>query len=362
MGTTIAASLNEEACWDAVRARDARLDGAFVYGVRSTGIYCRPSCPSRRPVRRASVLFFPAIDAAEQAGFRACRRCRPGQNDRPQAASKIRLACDFIRRHSDEAVTLAALGRHVGMSPYHLQRTFSRLLGLSPRQFGEACRLAHLRAALKEGKPVTTAIYDVGYGSSSRVYERANSALGMTPATYRNGGRGMRIAFTIVDSPFGRLLIAATELGISSVKLGARDAALEADLRKEYPAASIECDAHAPVRWARALVDHLQSGSPHLDLPLDVQATAFQWRVWRHLRTIPYGRTESYGEVARRIGRPSAARAVARACASNPVALVIPCHRVVEGSGGPGGYRWGIGRKQAILAREREQGGRRAKH
>ncbi len=347
--------LNDDVCWEAVLARDATLDGTFVYGVRSTGVYCRPTCASRRP-RRETAVFFPGGDAAERAGFRACRRCRPSSPAARPMASKILRACEFIREHADTRVTLTRLSRHVGSGPHHLQRIFSRMLGISPKQYADACRLGRLKAALKGGQPVTTAIYDAGYGSSSRLYERSDRTLGMTPATYRRGGAGMHIRYAVLDSPFGRLLVAATERGVASVKLGDSDRGLEADLRAEYPAAQIEQDDRQVSAPALAILEHLRGIRPQLDLPIDVQATAFQWRVWSRLLAIPYGSTKSYSEVARGIGSPGGARAVARACATNPVAVVIPCHRVVQADGGLGGYRWGVARKRALLEQERNRG------
>lgn len=343
-------ALDEESCWEATLRRDTGLDGAFVYAVRSTGIYCRPSCPARRP-RRDQVLFFPAPDAAERAGFRACRRCRPRQAA-PQA-DLVHRACRYIDEHLDGPLTLEALGAALEVSPYHLQRTFKRVMRITPRQYAEVRRVEHVKTHLRDGGDVTTALYDAGYGSSSRFYERAGAHLGMTPSAYRRGARGLRITYTIVDCALGRLLVGTTERGVCAVSLGDRDADLEAFLNREYPAAEIsrEDDDHAA--WVDAIVRHLDGREPQLDLPVDVQATAFQWRVWETLRAIPYGSTRSYGEIARAIGEPAAARAVAKACATNPVAVVIPCHRAVRGDGGTGGYRWGVARKRALLERER---------
>lgn len=347
--------------WQAVLARDARCDGRFVFGVRSTGVYCRPSCPARRP-RRENVVFFPLPEAAEHAGFRSCRRCRPRDAALDPRVGWVRRLCRHIEASPEGPLTLRALAGEAGMSPHHLQRTFKRVMGITPRQYADACRLATLKARLKKGKAVTEAIYEAGYGSSSRLYERAPAQLGMTPATYRRGGRGMRIAYATVDSPLGRLLVAATERGISAVCLGDSDATLEAALRQEYPAAEVSRDESRLGQWVEAILRYLEGREPHLDLPVDVQATAFQWRVWQELRAIPPGRTRSYGEIARRLGQPTAARAVARACATNPVALVIPCHRVVGESGALTGYRWGVERKRKLLeaeGREAQGAGRR---
>jgi AraC family transcriptional regulator of adaptative response/methylated-DNA-[protein]-cysteine methyltransferase len=239
------------------------------------------------------------------------------------------------------------------MSRYHLQRVFKRIVGVSPREYREALRVGQFKARVKKGESVTSAMYEAGYGSSSRLYETSNQRLGMTPAAYRRGGRGATISYTIADCPLGRLLVAGTEKGVCAVRLGDSDQELEAALRSEYPAAQIRRDDKSLGEWVGALVKHLRGKHPRLDLPLDVQATAFQWSVWQKLKEIPYGSTRSYSEVARAIGRPTAVRAVARACATNPVALVIPCHRVVREDESLGGYRWGIERKQALLDREK---------
>ncbi len=343
--------MSDEIYWKAVAARDARFNGVFVYAVRSTGIYCQPSCPARRP-RREQVVFFPRAEAAEQAGFRACRRCVPheGRAGLPEWIGRV---CRYIEEHSEERMTLEALSAEAGLSPHHLQRSFRRHLGITPRQYAEARRLRSLKESLRNGHSVTRALYDAGYGSSSRLYERSNKRLGMTPATYRRGGENMNISYTIQDCSLGRLLVAATDRGICALSMGDSDAKLEAFLHSEYPNAAIHRDRNGLNRWVDAIVKHVAGRQPQLDLPVDVQATAFQWKVWEALRAIPYGRTQSYSEVARTLGRPTATRAVARACATNPVAVVIPCHRVVREDGGLGGYRWGLERKQALLERER---------
>ena len=249
-------------------------------------------------------------------------------------------------------MTLDELGEAVGLSPHHLQRVFKRMTGISPRAYADARRLGTLKDGLRTGDDVTTALYDAGYGSSSRLYERAPSQLGMTPATYRYGGAGMVIGYTIVDSPLGRLLVGATAAGVSAVYLDDDDEVLERTLRGEYPLARITRDDADLNGWVAAIVAHLAGQFPHLDLPIDVQATAFKRRVWEELRAIPAGAIRSYGEIARGIGQPKAVRAVANACATNPVAIVVPCHRVVRADGTPGGYRWGAERKAALLARE----------
>lgn len=347
--------MQEDQYWQAVLTRDEELDGVFVYAVRSTGVYCRPSCPSRRPGRE-QVAFFARPEAAEEAGFRACKRCRPRElSSREEQVALVQQLCAYIEEHLERQLTLAELGEQAHLSPYHLQRVFKGVMGITPRQYAGACRMGQFKARLKEGETVTTALFDAGYSSSSRLYERVPDQLGMTPVTYRKGGAGMHIRYTIVKSPLGRLLVAATEKGICSVCLGDEDESLETALRSEYNAATIQRDDAELSEEVGALLRHLRGQQPDLDLPLDVQATAFQWRVWQELRAIPYGSTRSYSEIAQAIGQPQARRAVARACATNPAALVIPCHRVVRGDGAPGGYRWGIERKRRLLAQEQEQ-------
>jgi AraC family transcriptional regulator of adaptative response/methylated-DNA-[protein]-cysteine methyltransferase len=268
---------------------------------------------------------------------------------------QIQRACEIIRANPEERHTLGALAGRVGLSRFHFQRAFTQVVGISPRAFAEACRLGQVKTALKNGERVTPAIYDAGYGSSSRLYERAGAALGMTPATYRKGAPGVEIDFTIADSPLGRLLLAATTRGVCRVMIGDSDGALEKDLREEYPHAAIRRNDRLLSAQVRTLLEHLRGTSPHVELPLDVRATAFQWRVWRHLQAIPYGETRTYSEVATAIGKPTATRAVARACATNPVALLIPCHRVIGTDGSLRGYRWGVERKEKLLAAERRQ-------
>jgi AraC family transcriptional regulator of adaptative response/methylated-DNA-[protein]-cysteine methyltransferase len=347
--------MHDATYWQAVQDRDPQADGTFVYAVRSTGIYCRPSCASRRP-NREQVAFFPLPEAAEQAGFRACKRCTPQEAGTPDPqVALVRRACRYIEAAADGPLTLAALGDHLGLSPAHAQRVFKRLMGISPRQYQAATRLDRLKARLRAGDAVTGALYEAGYGSSSRLYEQAPAHLGMTPATYGRGGAGMAIRYTVVDCPLGRLLVAATARGICAVYLGDADAALIAALGKEYPAATVRAeDAPGLGTWVAAIVRHLRGDQPALDLPLDVQATAFQWRVWEALRAIPYGSTRAYSAIAASLGDPQATRAVARACATNPVSIVIPCHRAVGKDGTLTGYRWGLSRKQALLAAEQD--------
>jgi AraC family transcriptional regulator of adaptative response/methylated-DNA-[protein]-cysteine methyltransferase len=357
------ATMSEQQCWQAVATRSRAADGAFVYAVTTTGVYCRPSCASRRPLRE-NVQFFPLPEAAERAGYRACLRCRPREQPASDAArEQVRRACRLIDRALDEgeggAPSLAELGAAIGVSAHQVQRLFKRQLGISPREYGDARRLGRVKERLREGEGIAGALYDAGYGSSSRLYERSDAQLGMTPATYRKHGKGAVIDFAIADSPLGRLLVGATERGICAVSLGSSDKALEDWLREEYSAATIQRDEARLGAWVAAILAHLDGKEPDLDLPLDLQATGFQWRVWRELQRIPYGTTASYGAIARRIGQPAAVRAVANACAGNPAALVIPCHRVTRGDGAPGGYRWGAERKEKLLAAEKKTAERR---
>lgn len=355
--------LPARAMWNAVQKRDREADGRFVYAVRSTGIYCRPSCASRKP-ERGQVLFFRSPGIAEERGFRPCLRCRPRmESHRDPRAEEVERVCREIDvRVANEGesdgharLTLASLSAGSNMNAFQLERAFRSLMGISPKQYADAQRMLRLKTSLRKGDNVTTALYDAGYGSSSRLYERAPSQMGMTPAEYGRGGLGMKIHYTIIDSPLGRLLVAATERGISALYLGESDGSLENSLRKEYPRAEISADGDKSGTlkiWLEKILAHLRGKQPDLDLPTDVQATAFQRRVWQELRRIPFGSTRTYTQVARSIGKPAAVRAVARACATNPVSVVVPCHRVVREDGELAGYRWGISRKQALLERE----------
>lgn len=347
-------SIEEEVCWQAIVDRDARFNSIVFYGVNSTGIYCKPSCPARRP-RRDRVIFFKSYEAAEAKGFRACLRCRPREASiRDSRIEMVFRVCRIVEAEPANNRTLADLAKELGLSPYHLQRTFKDITGITPRQYAAALRLRQFKARIQEGADVTGALYDSGYGSSSRLYEKATERLGMTPANYRRGGKGMNINYTIVDCHLGRMLVAATERGVCSVQFGDQDDELSAALKTEYRAASIVRDEAGLDGHVSAILDHLGGSRPSLDLPLDLQASAFQLLVWEELRRIPYGATRSYGEVAASLGQPSATRAVARACATNPVALVTPCHRVVRSDGSLSGYRWGVERKQSLLTKERE--------
>ncbi|MHB8626062.1 MAG: bifunctional DNA-binding transcriptional regulator/O6-methylguanine-DNA methyltransferase Ada [Aggregatilineales bacterium] len=342
--------MNDDQRWQAVLSRDRSADGKFVTAVSSTGIYCRPSCPARHP-HREHVVFFNDAEAAENAGFRACRRCEP---DAPTDAQTtlVQDVCHYLETHTGESITLAKLGKQFHVSPAHLGRVFKQIVGVTPRAYVETRRTARLKTELRSGDSVTAAQYEAGYGSSRALYEGA--PLGMTPGIYRKGGAGMTVYYTVVqcERPFGHVLVAATERGVCAVSLGDSAESLEKALHNELPAATFQRDDSRLGEAVQAVLRYLSGQQHSLALPLDVQATAFQRRVWEALRAIPYGETRAYGEVATAIGNPRAARAVAQACATNPAALVIPCHRVVESGGGLGGYRWGIERKRALLAQE----------
>ena len=332
-------------------ARDARQDGRFVFAVRTTGIYCRPSCPSRRP-RRDSVEFFADPQQAERAGYRACLRCKPTElSAQARAIMRARQLLD----EAEGVLTLAELSKGVGVSPFHLQRLFKRATGLSPREYQSARRMQQVKHGLRKGDDVTTALYDAGFGSPSRLYEKTSEQLGMTPGTYRRGGAGMTIQYGIVPSPLGRLLVAATSRGLCAVRFGESANDMERELRAEFSAAALHRDDSALQPYLQSLLASLRGENRTVDLPLDVRATAFQKKVWDVLRRIPRGETRSYSEVAHAIGDDKAVRAVARACASNPVAIVVPCHRVVRSDGELAGYRWGVERKQKLLEREQQR-------
>jgi len=350
---TLSATNGDEKFWQAVQTRDSGYDGLFYYGVRTTGVYCRPSCASRRP-KRENVFFFALPEAARQAGFRACLRCHPDKAViRDPQAELTQSLCRLIDQHLEEPVNFAALSAQLKLSQFHLQRLFKKLMGITPRQYAEARRADLFKTRVKAGQSVTEAMYEAGYGSSSRLYEKAASQLGMTPATYRKGGKGMKIKYTIAECPLGLLLVAVTDRGICSVALGEKGEELTGGLLAEFPQAETARDETSLRAHVDALLAHLAGQEPHPDLPLDVQGTAFQKRVWEELRRIPYGQTASYSEIARRIGQPSATRAVARACATNPAALVTPCHRVVRENGEISGYRWGVERKRRLLEKEK---------
>jgi AraC family transcriptional regulator of adaptative response/methylated-DNA-[protein]-cysteine methyltransferase len=336
--------------WQATLARDTRADGAFFFAVKSTQVYCRPSCPARRPLRK-NTLFFSTRREAEQQGFRPCRRCKP--NEIPAAVRIVQRAAQVLGSDFDEAVNIAALARKVGVKTEALRRAFRQQAGLTPKELAAALRVRKFKKLLREGNSITDALYATGYGSSSRVYERSDAHLGMTPATYQKGGKGMKMRYTTTKSSLGEVLVAATERGVSAVYLGDAAGKLVNELREEYPSAEITAANGAFAQWVEEIVARTEGSAPRRELPLDLQATAFQRRVWQELQRIPRGTTRTYSQIARAVGKPRAVRAVARACATNPVSIVVPCHRVVRADGNLAGYRWGLSRKEKLLERER---------
>jgi len=347
-------------CWEALRQRDRGFNGRFYFSVKTTGVYCLPSCGARTP-RRENVAFHASCAAAEAAGFRPCKRCRPREWIIDKGLSRaVATACRLLDAvDSDETPSLEAVARKVGVTASTLTRRFQRELGVSPRDWLAARKTGRFKAALKSGDSVTEALYGAGYGSSSRVYENSDKVLGMTPATYRKGGAGARIAYAIAGSDHGRVLVGATHRGIAAVYLGDSDTKLADDLHRDFPAAEIVPDDGALGPRVQAVLARLDGRKPSaidaVDLPLDIVGTAFQWRVWKALTEIPAGQTLTYGAIAERLGEPGAARAVGRACATNPVAVVVPCHRAVGSSGALTGYRWGVDRKRKILAEEKRR-------
>jgi AraC family transcriptional regulator, regulatory protein of adaptative response / methylated-DNA-[protein]-cysteine methyltransferase len=337
-----------ERYWQAMLHRDTRADGSFFFAVRSTQIYCRPSCPARRPLRR-NILFFRTPQDAERQGFRACRRCHPKRQD--SAILLVQRVAALLAASEEEAPRLGSLAAQVNSSSAQLRRAFRRVTGLSPKEFEQASRLARFKKMLREDRSVTDALYACGYGSSSRLYEKTNAHLGMTPASYRKGGEGMVINYTVAETSLGKVLVAATQRGVSAVYFGESERTLAEELRKEYPKAQINAVEGNP-GWLKEIVRRVEGNAPSVELPLDVQATAFQRRVWQELQKIPRGKTRTYAQVAKSLGRPRSVRAVARACATNPVSIVVPCHRVVRSDGALAGYRWGLSRKEKLLEME----------
>lgn len=352
-------ALDAATCWKAVLEKDKSQDGRFYFAVKTTGIYCRPSCPARTPLRQ-NVHFYSTRAEAENAGFRPCLRCRPAAVTSADSNKlRIRRLCDYIRLNcqSGESLALDELSRQAGLSPFHLQRTFKQTIGVTPKQFVEACRIEALKSELRAQDSVTSAIYHAGFGSSSRVYERIDTRLGMTPRQYRAGGQGVSISYVSVASPLGVLMIGATDRGLCFVQFGESHIQLLKLLAQEYPAATLE-ERKSPYpehldAWIKSLLRYLRQEQIRLDIPINVRATAFQLKVWKYLQSIPYGEVQSYAEVAAAIGHPGATRAVARACAANRVAIAIPCHRVIRGNGELGGYRWGVERKRVLIDAER---------
>ncbi len=348
--------LDKDTMMRAMMEGDASYDGAFYTGVRTTGIYCRPSCPSRKP-RPENVVFFPLPEVAELAGFRACKRCMPEDVEAadPQV-ELVRDACRRIAEWDEGAPSLSELAAALHISPHHLQRQFTRYVGVSPRRYADACRSDAFREGLRKGLGVTDALYSAGYGSGGRFYGGASSVLGMTPMAYQRHGAGMEITYALADYSLGVVLVAATSRGVCSIKLGDDRASLQEDLKKEFNEAALIAGDEAGLKGhLESVLAHISGKRPDIRLPLDVQATAFQRQVWECLQGIPVGETRTYGEVAVAIGRPDATRAVASACARNPVPLAVPCHRVVRKDGGMGGYRWGLERKKRLLSAEKSR-------
>ena len=353
--------LDTQNLWEAVLTRDACFDGHFVYAVRSTGVYCRPSCPSRRP-RQSQAVFFSKAEEARSAGYRACKRCRP---DRPSGdAELVRRACEYIDGHIQYQGALPSLSEVAEASDvdvHVLRRAFKQETGLTPMQYARGQRLKRFKLMLRDGENVTDSLYGAGYGSSSRAYEGAVEQLGMTPASYGKGGSGAVIRYVVTGSALGEVLVAGTVSGVCAVKLGGDAEVLIAELSDEFPAADIrpiestdrECDSLRG--WANAILEYLDGDRLDTGLPVDVRATIFQWRVWRKLQTIPAGETRTYQQLAEELGQPTASRAVGQACAANPVALIVPCHRALRKDGSLGGYRWGLSRKEALVEMERPE-------
>lgn len=341
-----------EARWAAVQGRAAAADGVFFYGVTSTGIFCRPTCPSRRP-RKANAVFFDTAAEAVAAGYRACLRCRPEVPVDARLAA-VAAACRILD-DAEEEPPLAVLAAAAGLSPWHFQKVFRAVTGLSPKVYGRAVRARRLRDALAAGRPVTAAIYDAGFAAPSRAYAQAAEDLGMTPATYGRGGAGQVIRHAVVPCSLGWLMVAGTARGLCAIEFADTPDDARAALAARFPLAAIETADDAFADWLGAVVSCIEhpAGAGALDLPLDVRATAFQARVWQALRAIPPGTTVTYAELAARIGHPGAARAVGAACGANRLALAVPCHRVLRGDGALAGFAWGEGRKKALLERER---------
>jgi AraC family transcriptional regulator, regulatory protein of adaptative response / methylated-DNA-[protein]-cysteine methyltransferase len=336
--------------WRATLQRDRRADGSFFIAVRSTHVYCRPSCPARHPFRH-NVTFYRTREEAERQGYRPCLRCRP--NEVAASSALVANAAKYLAQSAEETLRLSQVAKDLNTNTATLRRAFRQVTGLTPRELAEALRVKRFKSLLRSGKNITDALYETGYGSSSRVYERSNAQLGMTPATYQKGGTGMKLEYTIAKSPLGKVLVAATERGVSAVYLGDAQNQLVEELHQEYPRAEITPASGSTQRWVREIVQRIEGQPAQEELPLDLQATAFQRRVWQELQKIPRGATRTYSQVARALGNPKAVRAVARACATNPVSVVVPCHRVVREDGKLSGYRWGLNRKEQLLASER---------
>lgn len=337
--------------WEAFAARDPQADGHFFIGVKTTGIFCRVVCPARLP-RRENVVFFDTWQEAEAAGLRACKRCAPRDDSAETHRQAVVAACQVLDE-AERAPSLADLAGQADLSPFHFQRVFKRIVGLSPKQYYLARRTERLREALPGAGSVTGAIYDAGYASSGRFYAQSQHSLGMKPSAYRKGGAGMEISYAIRSSALGLMLAAATRDGLCLICFGERAADLEQELHRRFPRARIAADGGDFKTWLEKVLRYVENPAGRLDLPLDIRGTVFQRKVWAALREIPSGATRTYSQVAEAIGSPRAVRAVANACADNNLAVAVPCHRVVRTDGGLGGYRWGLKRKQALLEKEK---------
>lgn len=346
---------SDEARWQAVRERDRAADGVFFYGVKTTGVFCRPSCAARL-AKRENVSFHSTAADARRAGLRPCKRCRPEQQDAERVEARaVSMAAKLIEdavAREEPVPSLEALATKAGYSPFHFHRMFRQSLGLTPKAFAKAARNRKLAGDLEKGASVTAAIHAAGFSSSSRFYESAANDLGMAPRLRQKGGEGQRIAYAVTETTLGPLLVAATEKGVCAVEFGASGASLESSLKRRFPRADLVTGDRSFGDLVAQVVRHVETPHEARGLPLDVQGTAFQERVWQALRAIPLGETASYRDIAQKIGEPRASRAVAMACASNPVAVVIPCHRVVRANGDLSGYRWGTRRKETLLSRE----------
>ena len=341
----------EDARWEAIRRRDRNADGAFYYAVRTTGVFCRPSCGSRLP-RRSNVAFYTTLAEADRAGFRPCKRCNPtAQGPDERQAAAVTRACRLIET-ADQLPRLDDMARRAGMSPFHFHRVFKAATGVTPKAYADAHRGRRIRDELKGAGTVTEAIYGAGFNSNARFYESAGDLLGMTPSAFRGGGAGASIRFAVGECSLGSILVAATDKGVCAIQFGDDPDALVRDLQDTFPKAKFIGGDEAFEQAVAQVVGFVEAPQRGLGLPLHVRGTAFQQRVWQALRAIPAGATASYTEVAGKIGEPKAARAVAQACSANPVAVAIPCHRVVRRDGAPAGYRWGVARKQALISKE----------
>jgi AraC family transcriptional regulator of adaptative response/methylated-DNA-[protein]-cysteine methyltransferase len=335
----------------AVSTRNKEYDGTLIYGVTSTGIYCKPSCPSRKP-KEENIVFFESASEAERSGFRSCKRCQPDKMDHSPTEELGKAVTEFIDGKLDERLTLERLGREFDVSPHHLQKTFKKIMGISPRKYTESKRLERFKDGLRNGAKVDSAMRSSGFASRSRLYEKIPTKIGMTPTEYRQGGPEVPIAYAVTETPFSQLLLATTERGVCAVYLGNSESQLVELLKEEYPVARTIRDDVSLERFVKPLLDYFDGKDFNPTLPLDIHKTAFQWRVYKAIQSIPPGTTKTYSTIAEEIGRPKAVRAVAGACASNPVSIIVPCHRVIRKDGGLGGYTGGIELKEKLLRHE----------